>query len=197
MKRYAKVIAVAAALVMCSALSAQSITPRDPARIVAYLFEVFGGREALVQATLNEASAEPELRTIAEAALASFDIESLAAEFSSPLSQALPANESGQCLVFIESTDGAALLAAGQKAGSQQELLRQLESLPSQEQSAVLEFFNSSCFKKTIGFLGSQEASQISRRYGKSLVCRYAERTNPDMLGVLRSHGECHARPAG
>jgi hypothetical protein len=187
MKR--SVIAIGAAvLLLCAALTAQPATSQSPAKVVTYLFEIFHGKDALVQAMLRQATNEPELRDIAQGASASFEIEALAAQ--SP-------QEAEQCLAFIESRGGAALLSASQRAASAKELPRHLDMLPTQEQRAVLAFFDSSCFKKTTAFMGSQEAREISRDYGKSLMCSYAERTSAEMVGILRSHGECQELSAG
>jgi hypothetical protein len=196
MKR--SVIAIGAAvLLLCAALTAQPATSQSPAKVVTYLFEIFHGKDALVQAMLRQTTNEPELRDIAQGASASFEIEALAAQFANPLSHALSPQEAEQCLAFIESRGGAALLSASQRAASAKELPRHLDMLPTQEQRAVLAFFDSSCFKKTTAFMGSQEAREISRDYGKSLMCSYAERTSAEMVGILRSHGECQELSAG
>lgn len=184
-------------LLLCGAVTAQPATARSPAKLVTYLFEIFRGKDALVQALLRQTSGEPELRYIVQGASISFDIEALASQFATPLSHALSPHETEQCLAFIESKGGVALLSASQRAASANELPRHLDILPAQEQRAVLAFFDSSCFKKTTAFMGSQEARQISRSYGKSLMCSYAERTSAEMVDVLRSHGECQELSAG
>lgn len=170
--------------------------PPGPAKVVTYLFNFFRGKDALAQALLRETSGEPELRHIAQESLAYFDIEALAWEFSKSLSQVLTPHEIEQCLAFIESKDGAALMSASQQAASSSELPRLLELLPAQEKTAVLGFFNSNCTKKTIEYIGSQEARGVSRNYGKGLMCSYAENTSVEMLRVLKDHGECQAQQA-
>lgn len=184
-------VAAAIAVLLCGAATAKPATVHGPEKVFAYLFDIFHGREALAQAMLQQTSGESELREIAQKAFTSFDIETLAAQLSAPISHALSPSETGQCLEFIESEAGAALLRASQSAASINDLPRQIDMLPAQEQGAVLAFFDSNCLKKTNAVLLSKEAQQISRSYGKSLICSYAERNSVEMLDVLRSHGEC------
>lgn len=186
-----------AALLLCGAVAAQPVTSQSPVKVVTYLFDIFHGKNALVQALLRQAASEPELHNIAQGAAASFDIEALAAQFAEPLSRTLSRHEAEQCLPFIESEGGAALLDVSQTVISADELPRHLNLLPPQQQHAILAFFGSKCFKKTTTFMRSQEAHQISRNYGKSLMCSYAQRTNAEMLGILRTHGECQELSAG
>lgn len=183
--------AVGMAVLLCGAATAKPTALHGPEKIFTYMFDVFHGREALTQAMLKQTSGESELTKIAQDAFVYFEIETLAVQLSAPLSQALSPSETEQCLAFIESEAGAALLRASQSAGSVSGLPRQIDMLPAQEQAAILAFFDSNCLNKTNAVLLSKEAQQISRLYGKSLMCSYAERNSVEMLDALRGLGEC------
>jgi hypothetical protein len=189
-------LAAAALLFSCDAAALQSTRPavsQDPAQIVSFIFKVFGGKDAIVQAIARETASDPALRDIIQKALPSFDIDELASRFSRPLSQIMAPGEIEQCVTFIHSTNGAAVLGAGLKAPTPSELPRYLDLMTPQEQSAAADFFTSTCFKKTTGFMTSQAANDISNSYGKELMCRYARRTSANMLRELKGRGACQS----
>jgi len=182
-------------LSLCEAGSAaqpiQSATDQNSAQIVTFLFKIFDLKNAFIQTSLQEAANEPEIREVTQQALTSFDIADLASRLSQPVSQVLAPQEIKQCVAFIESKNGTAVLRASQEAASPNELPKYLDLLPQQEKHAAMEFFNSNCFKKTIEFMSSKEAKDIAKGYGSEIMCKYAKRTNTDMLNTLRRHGAC------
>lgn len=195
MKRLANMFAVAA-LALSLGAAAQPAPSQDASRILAFLFEVFHGRQAVNQAMLQETEGDPELRRLAEAAIARFDLDVLASELSVPLARSLSADETRECLAFIDTEAAAALMQASRRAGSASDLPSQFKSIPKVHDAALGAFFQSSCVKKTSAVLMSDEANQVSNRYGQRLFCEYARSSLPEMLATFQAHGHCADAPA-
>ncbi|MBX9402527.1 hypothetical protein K4L06_14540 [Lysobacter sp. BMK333-48F3] len=167
--------------------------PTGPAKLVVYLFDVFHGKHALNQQLVEQTASDPRLRAVAEAALAGFDTGALAAKLEPLLSQVLPAQQFEPCLAFVESEDGAAMMAASRKATSPNEIVAQLQALPPQRQQALERFVGTECYAKTLAVMSSEPGRRIFGEYGKGLVCRYVADTHPELLDKLKQQGECLA----
>jgi hypothetical protein len=162
------------------------------AKVVSYVAEVFRVHEMMTKAAVQQTAGEPEVQAMMKAAFADFYIDDLAARLAVPLSKSLPPAEATPCLAFIESDDGAALLAVAKKAETTKLLAEVISKMPQPQQRNTKEFFGSHCFGKVSSFVGSKEARDISRRYGMQLACYYVERTDPKMAEVSKkTYGDC------
>ena len=173
--------------------SAQQAAPSGPAKLVVFLFEAFHGKQALTRLVTDQTAGDPKLRAVAEAAVAGFDTAALAAQLEPMLSQALTPQQFEPCLAFVDSEDGAAVMAASRKASSQDDILAQLQALPPPRQKALERFVTTDCYAKTLTVIASEPARRISADYGKGLVCRHVANTRPELLDKLKQHGECLA----
>lgn len=189
------ILAAGAAMLLCGSIPAQASNSQDSRRVLMYLFEIFHAKDALVQSLQRQTAGEPEVREVSKRALADFDITDLSSLLATPLSEQMPPSDTQQCLAFIGSKDGEALLRASQKGTSGSELPSHIDMLPANERHTAIAFLESNCIKQTNAFLLSQEASTISRNYGKGVACSYAMRTSQEMIDLLISHGECTEYP--
>lgn len=181
----------AALLCMCGAVMAQTTAPQGSAKLVTYLFEVFRGDEVIVQAMREQMPADPVEKAMMEGALAAFDVDTLAMRLDVPLARQLSPQEAEHCLALIASDSGLTLAEAGRRAATLDALLPELEKLPDQKKEGIAAMFEAPCFKKTIAYINSAEAQQVSSDYGKSLVCDYLVRTDPEKAVLAKQHGLC------
>jgi len=176
-------------LLLCGAALAEPAPATG--KVVTYLFDVFHGKQAMMRALSEQRHDEPELQALMTSAIGKFDLDALAARLEGPLSRTLSAEDTAQCLALISSEGGATLMETSRKASSQEDLIKQLERLPAPQQAAVLTLFNAPCIQKTVAYISSAEAKQISFDYGKSLVCDYMAEHDPAKLELLKQQGEC------
>lgn len=162
------------------------------AKIVSYVADVFRVREMMTKVAVQQSAGQPKVQAMMKAAFADFYIDDLAARLAVPLSESLPPAEATPCLAFIESDDGAALLAVAKKLETTKLLAEAISKMPQPQQRKTREFFDSHCFEKVSSFVGSKEARDISQRYGMELACYYIERTDPKMANVSKkAHEDC------
>ncbi|WP_447940140.1 hypothetical protein [Pseudoxanthomonas mexicana] len=181
----------AALLCLCGTLAAQTAAPPGAAKLVTYLFEVFRGDEAILQSMREQMPTDPTQRAMMEGSMAAFDVNALAARLDVPLSRLLTPQESEHCLALIASDSAADLVEAGRRAATLDDLLPELERLPAPKKDAIAAMFEAPCFKKTLAYINSAEAQQVSSDYGKSLVCDYLAKTDPEKSALAKQHGLC------
>lgn len=190
-----RLLALASMLWLCSASFAQTSAEPGLQRVVAYLLDVFYVRHAMSQSMnqllQRDAADEPEIRAMADGALAQFDPDVLAGLIAQGLAPSLPAEDARDCVAFVESTDGAALRDVSRKAGGPDRLLAELEALPQAQQRAVVAFLSSDCGKRVQEFMVSVQGKQITGDYGKYLACDYFARNDAAKLQLLKQHGHC------
>lgn len=181
----------AALLCLCGTLAAQTAAPPGAAKLVTYLFEVFRGDEAILQSMREQMPTDPTERAMMEGSMAAFDVNALAARLDVPLSRLLTPQESEHCLALIASESATDLAEAGRRAATLDDLLPELERLPAAKKDAIAAMFEAPCFKKTLAYINSDEAQQVSSDYGKSLVCDYLAKTDPEKSALAKQHGLC------
>jgi hypothetical protein len=190
MKR-SMMVAGAVLLCLCGTLAAQTAAPPGAAKLVTYLFEVFRGDEAILQSMREQMPTDPTERAMMEGSMAAFDVNALAARLDVPLSRLLTPQESEHCLALIASESATDLAEAGRRAATLDDLLPELERLPAPKKDAIAAMFEAPCFKKTLAYINSAEAQQVSSDYGKSLVCDYLAKTEPEKSALAKQHGLC------
>lgn len=178
-------------LCLCGTLAAQTAAPPGAAKLVTYLFEVFRGDEAILQSMREQMPTDPTERAMMEGSMAAFDVNALAARLDVPLSHLLTPQESEHCLALIASESATDLAEAGRRAATLDDLLPELERLPAAKKDAIAAMFEAPCFKKTLAYINSAEAQQVSSDYGKSLVCDYLAKTDPEKSALAKQHGLC------
>jgi len=162
----------AALLLLCGAVAAQAAPTTGSAKLVTYLFEVFRGHEVIVQSMREQLPADPAQKAMMEGSIAEFDVDALAARLDVPLSGLLTPEESEHCAALIASESGTDLADAARRV-------------------AIAAMIEAPCFKKTLAYINSAEAQQVSSDYGKSLVCDYLARTDPEKSALAKLHGLC------
>lgn len=187
------ILGTMSALALCAPLNAHSTASQDPARIVVYLLKFAHNKEYLSQRILAETSNEPRLRALVQEVFVKYDYETLGSRLSGQLSQELHPDEITQCMRFIASSEGGALMEVSQSAASLDELPQRLSLAPPMVQQAASKFFNSDCVKKTTASMASKAGQAIIYAYGTEAVCDHARQTSTEMLGLLNDNGVCHA----
>jgi hypothetical protein len=181
----------AALLMLCGAVAAQAAPTTGSAKLVTYLFEVFRGHEVILQSMREQMPTDPAEKAMMEGSIAAFDVDDLAARLDVPLSQLLTPQEAEHCAALIASDSGTDLADAARGVATLDDLLPALEKLPTPKKDAIAAMFEAPCFKKTIAYINSAEANQVSSDYGKSLVCDYLAKTEPEKSALAKQHGLC------
>lgn len=178
-------------LLLCGAVAAQTAPASGSAKLVTYLFEVFRGHEVILQSMREQMPTEPAEKAMMEGSIAAFDVNALAARLDVPLSRLLTPQEAEHCAALIASESGTDLADAARGVATLDDLLPALEELPTPKKDAIAAMFEAPCFKKTIAYINSAEANQVSSDYGKSLVCDYLAKTEPEKSALAKQHGLC------
>jgi len=178
-------------LCLCGTVAAQTTASPGSAKLVSYLFEVFRGDEAILQSMREQMPTDPKEKAMMEGSMAAFDANALAARLDVPLSRLLTPQESEHCLALIASDSGTDLAEAGRRVATLDDLLPELERLPAARKDAIAAMFEAPCFKKTLDYINSADAQQVSSDYGKSLVCDYLAKTEPETAALAKQHGLC------
>ena len=176
---------------MSPATAAQAAPTTGSVKLVTYLFEVFRGHEVIVQSMREQLPADPAQKAMMEGSIAEFDVDALAARLDVPLSGLLTPEESEHCAALIASESGTDLADAARRVATLDELVPALEKLPTPKKDAIAAMIEAPCFKKTLAYINSAEAQQVSSDYGKSLVCDYLARTDPEKSALAKLHGLC------
>ena len=191
MKRSTTAAGAALLLLLCGAVAAQTAPASGSAKLVTYLFEVFRGHEVILQSMREQMPTDPTEKAMMEGSIAAFDVNALAARLDVPLSQLLTPQEAEHCAGLIASDSGTDLADAARQVATLDDLLPELEKLPPPKKDAIAAMFEAPCFKKTIAYINSAEANQVSSDYGKSLVCDYLAKTEPEKAALAKQHGLC------
>ena len=191
MKRSMMAAGAALLLLLCGSVAAQTAPASGSAKLVTYLFEVFRGHEVILQSMREQMPTDPAEKAMMEGSIAAFDVDELAARLDVPLSQLLTPQEAEHCEALITSESGADLAEAARRVATLDDLLPALEKLPTPKKDAIAAMFEAPCFKKTIAYINSAEANEVSSDYGKSLVCDYLARTDLAKSALAKQHGLC------
>lgn len=181
-------LAVVLVLGLSSSIGSRGDEVSDSVHVVRYLLEWAHNKQFLAQLLVDATKDEPELR---ELVMDAFDegyrYDEFALRFSSVLEEHLSPAETQQCMIFIESEHGRAMMESSRAASSPDDVLQRMALMPAADRKAAEGFLGEACFKKTIAAMASSEGQQASSKYGTDLMCRHVARAEPSKYAAVRT----------